>query len=116
MNGKLIFLASLLAAGLLMAGCAGDPPMTLGYATGAYDDPKIAAEWDDDAPNWWQPGDYDKPMAQAPAEPAAEPIFFYIEDDGLYDEGLDGDTPKLGSPYEDEWDEDAPNWRHADEI
>ncbi len=52
MNKKMTFPAALLAAGLLMAECSADGPLTVGVMSEGYIDAELEDEWDEDAPNW----------------------------------------------------------------
>ncbi len=55
MNKKMTFLAALLAAGLLMAGCSVTTPLAIGPTMESRIDAELEDEWDEDAPNWHQP-------------------------------------------------------------
>ncbi len=92
MNVRMTFLAALLAVGAILVGGLAARPVVVGPVPDVYLDPVLADEWDEDAANWYQPGDYaivqvsDRPFS------ATNYIFFgYLQS-------------------EDDWDENAANW------
>ncbi len=98
MNMKMTALAVLLAVGFVVAGGLASTPIVIGPVPNPYIDPALEDEWDEDAANWQQPGDFatvpdsDKPLANT-----SYILFGYLQS-------------------EDDWDEDASNWQHPDDF
>ncbi len=98
MNVQMKFLAAVLAIVFVAAGGLASGSIVVGPVPSPYIDPVIADEWDEDAPNWAQPGDNDNvPDSDRPLGYTNYLFFGY-----LYSE--------------DDWDDDAHNWAQPGDI